>query len=324
MTTMQVPQSLLTYIREGSTFLIAGHKEPDGDCVGSQLALCSVLTRLGKRAIPCSAGPFKRPEIAPYAEQFTSEPALEAGMRAIIMDCSSLERTGDLEQFLKGLPIAVIDHHAAGNPVGDVVFLEPEVPSVTAMTLVLIEALGLRPTKEEAELLFFGLCTDTGFFRHVDYGGELAFEIASRLISAGASPKRTFQKINGGKSLESRILLGLILTRTESYFSGKLLVSYENLEDTERFGLQGRDSDMLYQLLLSVAGVKAVAVIRQESPTNCTVGLRSIDSVDVSAIAVQFGGGGHKQASGFTAEGTIAPLKEQLIQAFSKTLGAAP
>jgi len=324
MTTILVPPSLLTFIHEGSTFLVAGHKEPDGDCVGSQLALCSVLNRLGKRAIPCSAGPFKRPEIAQYAEQFTAEPPLETGMRGIIMDCSSLERTGDLEQTLKGLPIAIIDHHAAGNPSGEVIFLEPSAPSVTAMTLLLIEALGLTPTKEEAELLFFGLCTDTGFFRHVDYGGELAFEIASRLISAGASPKKTFQKINGGKSLESRILLGLILARTESYFSGKLLISHENLEDTERFGLQGRDSDMLYQLLLSVSGVEAVAVIRQESPTNCTVGLRSIDTVDVSAIAVQFGGGGHKQASGFTAEGTIGTLKEALLTAFSAILKEKP
>lgn len=316
MTTLHVPQTLLNFIREGSTFLIAGHKEPDGDCVGSQLALCSVLSRLGKRAIPCSTGPFKRPEIASYADQFTATPHTTDKIRAIIMDCSSLDRTGDLEQYLAGLPLAIIDHHAAGNPTGDVVFIEPTAPSVTAMTLILIEALGLIPTKEEAELLFFGLCTDTGFFRHVDANGVLTFDIASRLINAGASPKKTFQKINGGKSLESRILLGLILARTESYFSGRLLISYENLEDTERFGLQGRDSDMLYQLLLSVAGVEAVAVIRQDSPTSCTVGLRSIDTVDVSAIAVQFGGGGHKQASGFTAEGTIAPLKAALIQAF--------
>uniref|UniRef100_A0A7C3I851 Bifunctional oligoribonuclease/PAP phosphatase NrnA n=1 Tax=Gracilinema caldarium TaxID=215591 RepID=A0A7C3I851_9SPIR len=320
MKSITVPHNLLAYIREGSTFLVAGHKEPDGDCVGSQLALCSVLTRLGKRAIPCSAGPFKRPEIAPYAERFTADPSIEKDTQVIIMDCSSLERTGELEQTLRGLPLAIIDHHASGNTAGHIAFLEPTAPSVTALTLLLIEALGLEPTREEAELLFFGLCTDTGFFRHIDYGGEVTFDIASRLIRFGASPKRTFQKINGGKSLESRILLGLILSRTEAYFNGKLLVSYENLEDTERFGLQGRDSDMLYQLLLSVAGVEAVAVIRQESPTSCTVGLRSIDTVDVSAIAVQFGGGGHKQASGFTATGTIGPLKEKLIRAFAELL----
>ncbi|WP_304224917.1 bifunctional oligoribonuclease/PAP phosphatase NrnA [Gracilinema caldarium] len=312
-----IPEKLLTFIYEGSSFIVAGHKEPDGDCVGSQLALCSALKRLGKKAVPCSAGPFKRPEIAGYAELFSAQPTVGPEDRAIVMDCSSLERTGDLEQYLTHLPLAVIDHHASANPKGDAVYLQPSAPSVTVMTLALIEALGLEPTKEEAELLFFGLCTDTGFFRHIDYSGDYAFDAASRLIRYGASPKRTFQKINGGKSLESRILLGLILSRTEAYFGGRLLLSYENLEDTERFGLQGRDSDMLYQLLLSVSDVEAVAVIRQESPTTCTVGLRSLDAVDVSRIAAQFGGGGHKQASGFTAENTIKNLKEELIRAFS-------
>ena len=320
MDSIPVPASLLTFIKEGSSFLVAGHKEPDGDCVGSQLALCSVLKRLGKRAIPCSSGPFKRPEIAVYEDQFTAEPQVYPGTRAIIMDCSSLERTGALEGFLKDLPVAIIDHHAAGNPSGTVVFLDPWAPSVTVMIQAIIEDLGMTPTKEEAELLFFGLCTDTGFFRHIDSGGERAFESASRLIHAGVSPKKTFQKINGGKSLDSRILLGLILSRTESYFNGKLLISHENLEDTQRFGLQGRDSDMLYQLLLSVAGVEAVVVIRQESPVTCTVGLRSIDAVDVSKVAMKFGGGGHKQASGFTAEGTIVPLKKAILKEFGDLL----
>ena len=312
-----VPEKLLTFIHEGASFIVAGHKEPDGDCVGSQLALCSALKRLGKEAIPCSAGPFKRPEIAGYAELFSAKPVVEPKARAIVMDCSSLERIGELEQYLAHLPLAIIDHHASANPLGEAVYLNPSAPSVTVMTLALIEALGLEPTKEEAKLLFFGLCTDTGFFRHIDYGGEAAFDAASRLIRYGASPKRTFQKINGGKSLDSRILLGLILARTEAYFGGRLLVSHENLEDTERFGLQGRDSDMLYQLLLSVSGVEAVAIIRQESATTCTVGLRSLDSVDVSWIAMQFGGGGHKQASGFTTENTIKNLKEALVRAFS-------
>ena len=126
--------------------------------------------------------------------------------------------------------------------------------------------------------------------------------------------------MNGGKSLDSRILMGLILSRVESYFGGKLLMSYENLEDTERFGLQGRDSDALYQLLQSVAGVEAVVLIRQEAIDNCTVGFRSRESVDVSAIAAKFGGGGHKQAAGLSAAGTIADLKKKILAAFTEVL----
>jgi phosphoesterase RecJ-like protein len=271
-----VPDALIQFIQTGSKFIVAGHKEPDGDCVGSQLALCAALRRIGKEAIPCSAGPFKRTEVAPYAARFTAAPgeAEMAGAKVIIVDCSSIDRTGDLETYLQGLPVAVIDHHAARElaaaetPASKEapIFLDPHAPSVTFMILRLIEALGLRPSKEEAELLLFGLCTDTGFFRHLDEGGAETFAAAERMIRAGASPKAAFQAINGGKSLGSRILIGRILSGAESLFDSRLILGFEQYEDTRCFGLEGRDSDSLYQLLQSVSGVEAIEIIRQETP----------------------------------------------------------
>jgi phosphoesterase RecJ-like protein len=319
-----VPDALVQFIRTGSKFIIAGHKEPDGDCVGSQLALCSALRRTGKEAIPCSAGPFKRTEIASYAARFTAVPGEtdKAGAKVIIVDCSSIDRTGDLETHLRGLPSAVIDHHASGDlpePSADsVIFLDAQAPSVTFMILSVIEALGLTPTKAEAELLFFGLCTDTGFFRHLDETGAETFAAAERMVRAGANPKATFQAIDGGKSLDSRILLGHILSRAESLFDGRLILSFEDYEDNRRFGLEGRDSGSLYQLLQSVAGVEAVVIIRQETPENCSAGLRSRDRIDVAAIAASFGGGGHKNAAGFTVNGTIPDIKSKIIESFDK------
>ncbi|WP_251106209.1 DHH family phosphoesterase [Breznakiella homolactica] len=301
---------------------MAGHKEPDGDCVGSQLVLCSLLERLGKTAVPCSSGPFKRIEIQQYESRFKPFPseADRENARVIICDCSSPERTGDLGPYLEGLPSAVIDHHASANPAGDAVFLDTSAPSVTAMVLAVIEAFGLKPTGEEAELLLFGLCTDTGFFRHVDEKGAETFRAAARMIDAGASPKKAFLAMNGGKSLDSRILMGLVLSRAEPLFGGKLILTTEEYDETQRFGLQGRDSDTLYQLLQSVAGVEAIAVIRQETPENCTVGLRSRDAVDVSKIAQAFGGGGHKNAAGLSAAGTIADVRSRLIEEFRRVL----
>lgn len=319
---LPVPGELIQFILSGSTFMVAGHKEPDGDCVGSQLALCSALGRLGKKALPCSAGPFKRTEVAPYAGRFTAAPgdAELAGAKVIVVDCSALSRTGDLETRLAGLPLALIDHHAAGDlpqsTAEGPVFLDPRAPSVTVMILALIEALGLELVREEAELLLFGLCTDTGFFRHLDESGGETVAAAARMIRAGASPKQTFQAINGGKSLGSRILLGHILSRAEPLFEGRLIFSFETSEDTRLFGLEGRDSDSLYQLLQSVAGVEAIVIVRQESPENCTVGLRSRDQINVAAIAAQFGGGGHKNAAGFAMGGTIEDIKTPLVNAF--------
>jgi phosphoesterase RecJ-like protein len=319
-----VPVELIEFIRSGSLFIVAGHKEPDGDCVGSQLALCSALKRLGKEAVPCSAGPFKRTEIIPYAAQFSAAPGKTAGAKVVIVDCSSPDRTGELAAHIEGLPTALIDHHdyhAAGEmrvPAEAPLFLDPAAPSVTVMILSLIEALGLPLTKEEAEMLFFGLCTDTGFFRHLDESGAESFSAAQRMIVAGASPKAAFQAINGGKSLSSRILLGHILSRSEALFEGRLILSVENFEDTRLFGLEGRDSDSLYQLLQSVAGVEAIAIIREEAPEKCTVGLRSRDQIDVAAIAASFGGGGHKNAAGLSIDGTISDIKPQIIEAFAR------
>jgi phosphoesterase RecJ-like protein len=320
-----VPRNLLDFIQGGSKFLIAGHHEPDGDCVGSQLALASALKRLGKEAIPCSAGPFKRTETASFADRFTGQIGEKEreGSRVIIVDCAAADRTGGLAEALKGLPSAIIDHHATNREAvpGAAVFLDAEAPSVTFMVLAVIEALGLTPTPEEAEFLLFGLCTDTGFFRHVDAGGAETFARAARMIRAGANPKTVFQNIHGGKSLGSRILLGRVLSRAETYYGGRLVYSYETYEDTQKFGLEGRDSDSLYQLLQSIEGVEAIAVIRQESAAECTVGLRSRDRINVAEIAVRFGGGGHKNAAGLKIAGTIEELKSGLIGAFGGQFG---
>ena len=323
-----IPPELLNFIRKGKKFLIAGHQEPDGDCVGSQLALASVLRRMGKEAIPCSAGPFKRAEIKSYEHFFSAAPDEKdrAGASLIIVDCSDPDRTGDLEPFLENLPLAVIDHHEGGEYAAvaegsakGAMYVDARAPSATIMVLKVIEALGLELLREEAELLFFGLCTDTGFFRFVDVGGAEAFDAAAALVRSGANPKVAFAAMHGGKSLDSRRLLGHILTRAESLFGGKLILSVEEYEETCRFGLEGRDSDSLYQLLQAVAGCEAIVIIRQETPEKCTIGLRSRDWVDVRRIAESFGGGGHKNAAGFSTAGTISELRPKIIKAFENT-----
>jgi phosphoesterase RecJ-like protein len=323
------PPALIDFIRRYDTFFVVGHKEPDADCVGSQLALSSLLARLSKKSFLCSAGPFKRHEILGYKERYLTEAeTIRARIKAvrddgqapavIITDCSSPERTGDIESSYEGLPLAVIDHHAVGKVHGDVRYVDSEAPASVALIFSLFGAFKLPLTREEAEMLFLGLCTDTGFFRHVDTGGAATFELASTLIGAGANPKKTFSTINGGKSLASRQLLGLVLNRASAWFDGRLLLSTEELEETEKYGLESRDSDTLYQLLMSVEGVEAAVVLRQESKEKCAVGLRSVDKIDVANIAGFFGGGGHRNAAGFLVKGTINELKEQLLKEFEK------
>ena len=330
-----VPDGLLGYIKSGEIFLIVGHKEPDGDCVGSQLALASVLRRMGKETVVYSPGPYKRTEIIPYQKYFHPITEISAKLqefklqkkelRLIIVDCAGLDRTGELMDSLEGYPKAVIDHHRKGEFEEQMkgapeypCYLDGNAPSTTFMIHKLIIALGLEITTEEAEFLFFGLCTDTGFFRHVDSGGAETFDLAAALIRAGANPKATYTAIYDGKSLGSRKLLGNILARSESFFEGRLILSFEEYEETCRLGVDGRDSDSMYKLFQAVAGVEAIAFIRQETIDKCTVGFRSRSWVDVGNIAKSFGGGGHKNAAGFSKYGTINELKPKIIDAFGK------
>jgi len=319
-----VPEDIVTFIKTGSKFIIAGHKEPDGDCVGSQLALRSALIRMGKEALVCSAGPFKRTELKDYTNQFKCIPTEEdkSGSRLILVDCSNMERIGDIHETLKKLPYAIIDHHAAANHPPSTpqspVYLDADSPSCTLLIKKLINAFDLELTKEEASLLLFGICTDTGFFRHLtDKDGEV-FEAAAHLVRHGANPKKLFNIMNGGKSLNSRIQMGNILSRIESHFMGRLTISHETLEEFKVYGLEGRDSDGLFQMLLAIEGVEAAVIIRQECADNCTVSLRSVDKINVAQIAASFNGGGHKNASGLTMQGNISSVKKIILEAFSR------
>ncbi|MDR2445018.1 MAG: bifunctional oligoribonuclease/PAP phosphatase NrnA [Spirochaetaceae bacterium] len=318
------PACLLDFIEKHDKFIIAGHDEPDADCIGSQLALASMLKRLGKDTLLRSAGPFRKPEVRPYRELFLDivSDGDREGAAVIIVDCQGPQRTGILSEELQGLPLAIIDHHEhnGGLNGGNATYIETQAASATILVFSLFKALRLELLADEARLLFLGLCTDTGFFRHIDLGGEETFRVAAELIGAGASPKETFAEINGGKTLASRLLLAEVLGHTESYFDGKLLLSTESLAETGKYGIENRDSDMLYQLLMSVEGVEAVAILRQHTEEECAIGLRSRNAVDVAGIAAVYGGGGHKNAAGAYVSGRIEDLKPSVIREFEKIL----
>lgn len=318
------PACLLDFIEKHGKFIIAGHDEPDADCIGSQLALASMLKRLGKDALLRSAGPFRKPEVRRYKELFLDavSDGDREGAAVIVVDCQGPQRTGALCEALRGLPLAIIDHHEhdEGMSAGNAAYIEAQAASTTVLIFSLFKALRLELSADEARLLFLGLCTDSGFFRHIDMGGEGAFCVAAELVGAGASPKETFAEINGGRTLASRLLLAATLGHTESYFDGKLLLSTESLAETEKYGIENRDSDMLYQLLMSVEGVEAVAVLRQHTEEECAVGLRSRSAVNVAEVAAVYGGGGHKNAAGAYVKGCIADLKPSVISEFEKIL----
>lgn len=310
------------FVKKHENFIIAGHKEPDGDCIASAIALSTLLHQMGKKSFMVSAGPFKRTEVKKYENLFLqdiSEIPADTEYGLFLVDCSLIERIGDVGITENKYDTFIIDHHKTAGKSTEKSIIMPASPAAVYLLQQLFEHFKIPIAKETAVILFFGLCTDTGFFRFLEENSADIFAAVSRLVEKGANPKKTYAEITGNKPFASRKLLGILLERTELFFDGRLAITYETFEETEKYGKDSRDSDSLYQLLSSSAGVEAIASIKQESPTTCTAGLRSKDSVDVSTVAASLGGGGHKNASGLLRENSsIEDLKKDLLAEFAK------
>jgi phosphoesterase RecJ-like protein len=314
------------FIDNHNFFFIAGHKEPDGDCITSCLGIAAILEHFNKPYQLLSAGPFKRNEVIRWQERFsdTMEFQDESERKSsglIIADCSEVARIGDIDGDLKGLDTFVIDHHkTSGLENGFQGYVDGNAPACAFLIQLFYEKLIGPVPSLLAKDLFFGICTDTGFFRFLTDNSSEVFAAVSRLVAGGADPRTTYREINSGKPYSTRKLLGVLLGKAEKYLDGKLVVTYESLEDTRKWGLEGRDSDSLYQLMLSAKGVEAVVFLRQDTETTCTGGFRSQDKVDVSLVAAKFGGGGHKNASGMSCNGRVETLIPQIVKEFARIM----
>lgn len=312
------------FLENHNFFYVVGHKDPDGDAVYSCLAMKDLLEAKHLDYQLLSAGPFKRPEIRDYAKLFSNEMTFlseperkKTGL--IILDCSEMERLGEIEGDLKNLDTFIIDHHKTSGATENCI-VDPTSPATACLVQQIYEKMIGKLPKQTAEYLFFGLSTDTGYFRFLNSESAEVFKAAARLVEAGANPRTTYDKITGGKPYSTRKLLGIMLNRVERRYNNKLAVTYETMEDTKEWGQEGRDSDSLYSLLLSVDGIEAVLFIRQDTELTCTCGFRSRDKVDVSAIAAKFGGGGHKNAAGLSIDGKIPEVLEKICAEFKKVL----
>jgi phosphoesterase RecJ-like protein len=300
---VSIPTDLVDFISRHTRIVIVGHLEPDADCLGSELALAHALQRMGKVAQLTNPGPFERQEIEMWAPYFITAPDQidPDATGVVVVDCSSPDRIKPFGPIFTHCEMAVIDHHQTGSDFGDIRFIRPDIPANTILIASLIEDLLGSLTPEEAQPLFLGLATDTGFFRFLESERPIAFEAAARLTAAGASPRDAAAHLNSGRSWGSRRIIGRMLERAEQLQDGTVLLTYMTREDEETFGNR-RDSDALNHLLLSIEGVRMIAVVK-EKEHGCTMSFRANDETDVSQLAAQFGGGGHQKASGaFSAD----------------------
>jgi phosphoesterase RecJ-like protein len=238
----------------------------------------------------------------------------------IITDCSESHRLGDIDGDFSDLDTFIIDHHKTSLESVVNGYVNPQSPACAYIVQLFYENLIGKIPADVAKILFLGLSTDTGYFRFLTSNSADVFVAASRLVSYGVEPRLIYNEINNGKPFSTRKLLGVLLQKAERYLDGRLVITYESLEDTKRYGIEGRDSDALYQLLLSSEGVEAAVFLRQDTPSTCSGGFRSQDKIDVSVVASKFGGGGHKNASGMCTDGKIETLIPAIVKEFARLM----
>lgn len=316
MNTAQI-KTIIDFIDKYDNFLLFGHEDPDADSICSMLVFSAFLIDRGKESTVYAQLPFTRKELqtlAPLCRGKVDSSSLKGSTAVFLIDCSTPERTGPFADTAGRFPCAVIDHHDSGEINGGAGIIEPEAPSATALVLDFLLANNFTPDREQSQLLLLGLCTDTGFFRHVSAGESGAFKAAAKLCELGASPNSAYYTIYGSRSPGSRIFLATIFSRMQFRFDGKLLTVYEKLSDLQLFAAEDRDKDVMYQLLLGTEGVVVTAYFKEEENSRCSVSLRTREEIDLSLAASDLGGGGHKKASGYTVESSI----ENAIESFIK------
>jgi phosphoesterase RecJ-like protein len=322
-----IDEEILALLRDREEFIVIGHISPDGDCLSSQMAMNSMLLKMGKTVHMANAGPFDRSEISHLRSDFLNHIDDELKQRdplVVVVDCSSPERIGHLADEIGGLTTVVFDHHSSGEQFGTYRYIVPRSVSTTLIIMQLYKALDVEISQEIAEHLFFGFATDSGFFRFINaYRGE-TLRLVAELVDLGVSPNVMNDRMTGGKSFGYIKYLGKLIDRSESLLDGKVMVSSSWLEDSKQYITTDKPSDSLYTMLLSVQGVEVVLFFKELEGGRTEVGFRSShqSSINVGALAESFGGGGHKKAAGATVNKPIKETRKLLLEAVEKMLKA--
>ncbi|HQK92884.1 MAG TPA: bifunctional oligoribonuclease/PAP phosphatase NrnA [Armatimonadota bacterium] len=313
-------------LAEGQSLLVTTHIRPDGDAIGSALALSHGLRGLGKMATIVLEHAVPRPYrfLPGWRDIVPSLPVSEAGRFdvAVVLDCDGLQRAGEVTGLVRAVGrIVEIDHHPGAHGDGCVIAVYPEAAATAELVFELCEALGAPLTVELATCLLTGLTDDTGGFRHSNTTAR-AHELASRLVAAGADPARIAENLFGNQPPARLVLRGRALARARLLLDGRVILSYLTNEDFAVTGADRADSSYVIDDLRLAADIQVAAVLVETENGQCRVSLRSSSDLDVAAVARSLGGGGHVKAAGCELPGTVAQAEPPLVAALAGALGA--
>ena len=309
-------------IRTRQRFVITSHVRPDGDAIGSSLAMAFALRDLGKEVRVVSHDPPPAPmTVFPGVSDIeVTQHVDDPGDAVIVMESGDLKRTG-VGGLDRGFVIN-IDHHLGNTMYGALNWFDVSAAACGEMVFDLVQELGLPLTKEIATHVYIAILTDTGSF-HYSSISPRTFDIARQCMEAGVDPPAVARSIFDSNNLGRLKLFGAVLSKMELDPTGRLATVYVDHKLASDCGGTYEDTEGLINLPLTVKEIQAVVFFKENGPDDWRVSMRSKGDVDINAVAKQFGGGGHKNASGCSAAGPIAELKAVFREKITRAIDDA-
>jgi phosphoesterase RecJ-like protein len=318
-------------IRTHDRFLVTTHENPDGDALGSVVAMKLALEQLGKDVIIYLAGRTPLPHEYTFmqlGELLRTPPEDSADRVLLALDCANERRLGPDPGLIERAPLVIdVDHHHDNSRFGDLNVVIARASSTGEILRDLFDQLGVELTPEIAEALYIALVTDTGRFQYANTTPK-ALRLAAELVEAGADVHRVFQDVYENVAFAKIKLLARALAKARVFEGGRMIVSDLERGDFEAAGAEEPFSEGIIDFLRAVEGTELVALIRepptQDGPTR-RISLRTrAEGIDASAIARKSGGGGHRQAAGFSSEDSVEEITDFIRREFLSQANSRP
>lgn len=312
--------AIVAALKNGNSFLISVHRNPDGDALGSQLAMMMALENMGKNVTAHNLDPV--PDIyqfLPGAQKIKTGPVIPERFDVAIVLDSDPPRTG---LFEKGCPADVkinIDHHVTNPLEWELTWLDPEAAATGEMVYELIRQAGVAIDRNIALCLFTSIFTDTGSFRYTNTTAK-SLRIAAEMIEAGADPWIVTENVYESFAFRRLKLLGSVLSEIERSDDGRIAWVVVTEDHFRRSEATAEDTDNFINFVRSTKGVEVAVLFRQTAEQQYKISLRSKGRVDLSNLAQSLGGGGHKNAAGATINGSFVEIRDKVIYEVEKTV----
>jgi bifunctional oligoribonuclease and PAP phosphatase NrnA len=313
MTMIPEVEAIVAALRARRRFVLSSHARPDGDSIGSQLAMAFALRALGKDVLVVNADPAPGPlmQFPGVADIRVAASVDEAFDAAIIMECGDLARTG--VSGLDRSPIINIDHHPGNSGYGELLWFDSTAAACGEMVFELVQVLGVPLTLDIATHVYLAILTDTGSFHYSNISPR-TFDICRRTIEAGVDPVLVARNVYDSNNMGRLKLFGSVLSAMQIDPTGRIAIVYLDHEMARAAGGTYEDTEGLINLPLTVKEIQAVVFFKQIEGDDYRVSMRSKGEVDIGAIAKEFGGGGHKNAAGCTVSGPIDGLQKTFVE----------